>query len=187
VQTVERAVHEVEVKYRVADPGAVVDALTRRGIALSAEVHQDDQAYAPVSWSYGMSKVGVPFARLRTQGGHHLFTVKRPVENELACLEHETVVTDREQMHHALITMGWAPTVRIVKRRRSAVWDGVSLCLDLVDGIGAFVELERMVGADESGESVQVALDAMVRSFGIAVQRTALTYDSLIRDAAACS
>ncbi|MCZ7421911.1 CYTH domain-containing protein [Verrucosispora sp. WMMA2121] len=179
------AVHEVEVKYRVGDEAALVAALAAHGVVLSDAVSQDDQAYAPAAWRYGMSKIGVPFARLRTQDGRHLFTVKRPVDNEMACLEYETVVADREQMHAALVTMGFTPTVRIVKRRRTGRWGEVSLCLDAVEGLGAFVEAEALIGSDDSGWAVQERLDGLVRSLGVPVMRTTDTYDSLLRSAAA--
>lgn len=171
-------------KYRVDDGYDVVAVLGWRGVELSPPVRQDDQAYAPAGWHYGMSKIGVPFARLRTEGDRHLFTVKRPVDNALACLEYETRVADREQMHGALLAMGFMPTVRIVKVRRSGRWGEVSLCLDVVDGVGVFVEVERLVGAEESGNAVQDSLDRLVRSLGVAVERTRETYDSLVRAAA---
>ncbi|MFI5493567.1 class IV adenylate cyclase [Actinoplanes sp. NPDC051859] len=177
------AVQEIEVKYHVSDEAALLRALDERGVVLSEPVRQDDQAYAPAGWRYGVSKIGVPFARLRTQDGMHLFTVKQPIDNEMACLEHETTVADREQMHAALTTMGYVPTVRIVKSRRSGRWDDAALCLDTVDGLGTFVELEAMVGADMSGLDVQYRLDRLVHSLGVPVQRTTDTYDSLIRDA----
>jgi adenylate cyclase class 2 len=175
-----RIVHEVEVKYRVEDDAALLAALDRRGVMLSAPSRQDDQAYAPADWRYGTSKVGVPFARLRTQDSRHLFTVKRPVDNELACLEHETVVADRDQMHDALLAMGFVPTVRIVKFRRSARWDEVSLCLDVVDGLGTFVELETLIGAEGSALDAQEALDCKIRALGVPMSRATSTYDSLI-------
>jgi adenylate cyclase, class 2 len=78
---------EIEVKYRVDDLAGLEAELHRRGVTLSLPVHQDDQAYAQDGWRYGLSKLGVAFARLRTQNGHHLFTLKRPTDNELACLE----------------------------------------------------------------------------------------------------
>jgi adenylate cyclase class 2 len=177
--------HEVEVKYRVPDEAALLAALAGRGVSLSVAVRQDDQAYAPAAWRYGMSKIGVPFARLRTQDGRHLFTVKRPVDNEMACLEHETVVADREQMHAALIAMGFTPTVRIVKLRRTGRWNEVSLCLDTVDGLGTFVEVEALIGAQESGRTTQERLDVLVRGLGVPVSRTTDTYDSLLRAVAA--
>ena len=176
--------HEVEVKYRIGEVDAMVAALAARAVALSDPFEQDDQAYAPAGWSYGMSKVGVPFARLRTAEKRHLFTVKKPVDNEMACLEHECEVSDRDEMHAALVTMGWVPTVRIVKQRRTGSWDGVAVCLDVVDGLGAFVEVERMVSSAESGEQVQAGLDAMVRSLGVPMQRVTDTYDTLIRNVA---
>ncbi|MEU8311304.1 CYTH domain-containing protein [Micromonospora sp. NPDC049033] len=172
--------HEVEAKYRVDDLQELITALARRQVVLTEPSVQDDQAYAPAGWSYGMSKVGVPFARLRTQDGRHLFTVKKPIDNEMACLEHECVIFDRDAMHAALGTMGWVPTVRIVKQRRTGDWDGATVCVDVVDGLGAFVEVERVVSSQRSGEQVQHELDAMIRSLGVPVLRVVDTYDTLI-------
>ena len=174
--------HEVEVKYRVGDLDGLTTALAQRRVVLSAPFVQDDQAYAPAGWSYGMSKIGVPFARLRTQDGRHLFTVKKPVDNELACLEHECVIDNRAAMDAALITMGWVPTVRIVKQRRTGRWDSMAVCVDVVEGLGTFVEVERVISSAESGEHVQAGLDALVRSLGVSVQRVTDTYDSLLRN-----
>jgi len=174
---------EVEVKYLIFDSQAVIGQLTARGVSMSAAVHQDDQAYAPVGWAYDQPKIGVPFARLRTQDGRHLFTVKKPLDNEMACLEHESEVADREQMHAALLAMGFYPTVRIVKTRRAGALGDLSLCVDEVEHAGVFLEVERLVPAGESGEAAQRRLDEFVRSLGVPVERTTDTYDSLIRAA----
>jgi adenylate cyclase class 2 len=178
-------VREVEVKYRVNDAEWLMAALRSRGIELSAPVHHDDQAYAPDGWSYGDGKLGVSFARLRTVDGAHTFTVKRPAENALSCDEHETAVADREQMHRAIVAMGFYPTVRIAKTRRTAVLDELSLCVDEVAGIGMFVEVERLVPDGVPGEAVQAELAAFVAALGIRAERTEETYDSLVRAALA--
>ncbi|PZG13523.1 class IV adenylate cyclase [Micromonospora craterilacus] len=174
---------EVEVKYRVVDLAALEAALAARGIVLSAPVVQDDQAYARVGWEYGQSKIGVPFARLRTERGRHLLTVKTPVANEQSCVEHETEVADRDQMDAAIQQMGFYPTVRIRKVRRTVALGLVSLCLDEVDGIGTFLEIERIIGAGEAGEQVQAELDRFAVSLNVPLERTSDTYDSLIRAA----
>ncbi|MEU8007216.1 CYTH domain-containing protein [Catellatospora sp. NPDC049111] len=175
-------VGEVEVKYRMADDQAsrLVAALAAAGVVLGEPFGQDDQAYAPASWSYGMSKIGVSFARLRSQGGRVLFTVKVPRANELDCAEQETVVEHRSAMHEALLLMGMVPTVRIVKVRRTGSWDGAQLCIDEVEGLGTFIELERVV-ASSVAELVQAEMDRQVRSLGVPVQRVTQTYDSLLR------
>ncbi|MEW9556331.1 class IV adenylate cyclase [Nonomuraea sp. NPDC050783] len=179
-------VQEVEVKYRVRGPEAMRTlevALERRGGRLSPPIRQDDQAYAQPGWEYGQSKIGVAFARLRTQDGRHLFTVKTPQANEQACLEHETEVADREQMHRAIVAMGFRPTVRIVKVRRIAVLGDLTICVDVVEHAGTFVELERTVPDGESGIAVQAGMDGWARSLGVELERTSDTYDSLVRAA----
>ncbi|MBB5866706.1 adenylate cyclase class 2 [Allocatelliglobosispora scoriae] len=175
---------EVEVKYQVdgGDPAAAAErALAKQGVSLGSAVAQDDQAYAPAAWSYGQSKIGVAFARLRTEAGRVLFTVKTPLVNELDCAEQETVVADRAAMHEALLLMGYVPTVRIVKYRRTGSWSGGQVCLDVVEGLGVFVEVERLVSADASSLAVQAELDVWVQDLGVPVRRVTQTYDSLLR------
>lgn len=174
---------EVEVKYRVRDTAALLMALKVREVRLGAPVRQDDQAYAPVSWSFGDSKLGVPFVRLRTVDGRHVFTLKRPAENAMSCDEHESEVSDRDQMHAAIVAMGFYPSVRIVKTRRTGRLGDVQLCVDEVEGLGTFLELERMIPAHLSGAAVQDELIGLVASLGIQMERVEETYDSLVRAA----
>lgn len=176
---------EVEVKFRVRDVALLIDALAARGIELGPPVRQDDQAYAPVDWDYGAARVGVPFARLRTVEGRHTFTVKRPAENVLSCEEYESLVDDLHQMHLAVLAMGFRATVRIGKVRRTAVLDGgeMALCVDDVDGLGTFVEVERLVPDGVPGEVVQAGLARFVMSLGVEAERSEDSYDTLVRSA----
>jgi adenylate cyclase class 2 len=178
-------VREVEVKFRVHDPDMLLAALRVRGIELGPPVRQDDQAYAPDRWSLGDDRRGVPFARLRTVDGRHIFTLKRPAENVLSCEEHETVVADRAEMHHAIVAMGFRPTVRILKDRRTATIGDMVLCVDELDGVGVFVEVERLVPDGVPGEAVQAELSRFVTSLGIKAARSDQTYDSLVLSALA--
>ena len=175
---------EIEVKYRVADVEVLLAVLKTRGILLGDPVHQDDQAYAPVGWSYGDSKLGVPFVRLRTVDGQHTFTLKRPAENALACHEYETAVADREQMHHAIVAMGFYPTTRVTKTRRTAVWGDITVCVDELPDLGCFLELEQIAPPEPCGEPLQAELAAFVDSLQVGAERTEETYDSLVRAAA---
>ncbi|TDB78194.1 CYTH domain-containing protein [Actinomadura sp. KC216] len=172
---------EIEVKYRVIDEDRLVRALTDQGVKLSDAVHQDDQAYAPEWWDYGQPKAGVPFARLRTVGDQHLLTVKTPQDNELACLEAETVVADAKQMHAALLLMGFRPTVRIVKERRRGQAGNMALCLDDVRDAGLFFEIETVLGDAESGTVAQARLDAWANGLDAKLERVTETYDSVVR------
>jgi adenylate cyclase class 2 len=174
---------EVEVKFRVSDREALHVALKERGIKLGEPIYQDDQAYAPNGWEFGDSKLGVSFVRLRTVNGRHTFTLKQPTINALSCLEHETDVADREQMHQAIVQMGFYPTVRVAKTRQTAESDGISLCVDDLENVGTFIELERMVPEGMDEWAVQDKLAAFVASLGTTAERTQDSYDSLVRNA----
>ena len=174
---------EIEVKYRVDDLEGLLAALKARGIEVSDPLHQDDQAYAPAGWQFGDGKLGVSFLRLRTVAGRHYFTLKQPAQNDQACLEYETEVTDREAMHLAVLHMGYQPTVRILKTRRTAGVGDCSLCIDEVEGIGGFVEAERMAPDDADARAIQAELATLIESLGAETTRTAETYDSLVHAA----
>ena len=176
---------EIEVKYRVYDLEALERELATRGAALSRPVRQDDQAYAPQGWAYGLPKTGVAFARLRSEDDRCVFTVKKPLENEMACVEHETAVADRAQMHQAVLAMGFVPTVRIVKTRRSARLGEIAVCVDDVEHAGLFFEVERVLAAADNPMAIQGQLDDFARSLGVALERVTDTYDSLVRGALA--
>jgi adenylate cyclase class 2 len=173
-------VREIEVKYRVDDLEALQAALKAKGIWLSDPVFQDDQAYAPVSWQFGDSKLGISFLRLRTVRGRHYFTLKQPFGNAQACVEHETEVADREAMHHAALRMGYRPTVRIAKTRRTAIIGDRSLCIDDLEGVGGFIEVEQLVPDHADAQAVQADLAAFVDSLDITATRITDTYDSLV-------
>jgi adenylate cyclase, class 2 len=176
-------VREIELKYQVDDLEALLVALKSLGIELSEPVFQDDQAYAPAGWQFGDSKLGVSFVRLRTVQGRHYFTLKQPAGSAQDCLEYETQVTDRQAMHHAALHMGYRPTVRIAKTRRTATVEDFSLCIDEVNGVGGFLELEGMVPDHADAQAIQADLAALVSSLGITATRTDQTYDSLVHAA----
>jgi len=176
---------EIETKYRVTDLEELLIALKDAGVVMSDPVYQDDQAYAPVDWTPGMPKAGRTFARLRTQDGMHVFTTKTPLANTMECAEHETIVIDRNAMHGAVLAMGYAPTVRIVKHRRTGATGEISVCVDWVEDAGVFMELELVVDDDRDGLTVQADLDTWARSLGVDLERTTDTYDTLVRPVSA--
>lgn len=110
-----------------------------------------------------------------------VFTLKRPAENVLSCEEDETAVANRDQMHYAVLAMGFRPTIRIVKTRRTGRLGDMALCVDELDGLGVFLEVERMVPDGVPGEAVQAELSRFVTSLGIDAEQISQTYDVLVR------
>jgi adenylate cyclase class 2 len=172
---------EIEVKCMVPSTSDATAAhLVGRGAFWSAPFVQDDQAYAERGWSFDQSKLGFTFARIRTVDGHHTLTLKVPQANSLACLEYETGVDDAPQTDAMLEAMGYRPTVRIRKRRRTARFGDITLCLDEVDGLGLFMEAETMTSAGEDGAAIQGGLRAWLEAFALPITWVEDGYDTLM-------
>ena len=154
--------------------------LAERGAAWSAPVLQDDQAFAERDWSFDQPKIGFTFARIRSVDGHHTLTLKVPQANALACLEYETGIDDAAQTAAMLAAMGYRPTVRIRKCRRTALFGDITLCLDEVDGLGVFIEAEMMRAPDADATETQGALRAWLETFQLPIEFTEDGYDTLM-------
>lgn len=76
--------------------------------------------------------------------------------------------------------MGYRLTVRIIKTRRTASIDGCSLCIDEVEGVGGFIEAERIASDDTDAQAIQAELATLIESLGAGTTRTSETYDSLV-------
>ena len=176
----QRPAQEVEVKYRIFDSDAVLAQLAAHGVRMSAAVHQDDQAYAPVGWTFHQPKIGVPFARLRTQEGRHLFAVKsRWTTSWRAWSTNRRSSTASRCTPRCWRSASTRPSAssRSAAQARSVI----CRCVEEVEHAGAFLEVEWLVASNESGEAAQRRLDEFVRSLDVPVERTTDTYDSLLR------
>lgn len=173
--------HEIEVKCRVAATADAAAAhLAERGAAWSAPVFQDDQAFAERGWTFDQAKTGFTFARLRTAGGRTVLTLKVPQANALACLEYETGVDDPVETAAMLAAMGYRPTVRIRKYRRTARFGDITLCLDDVDGLGLFLEAEMVTGDAVDAVAEQGGLRAWLEAFALPIVWVEDGYDTLM-------
>jgi adenylate cyclase class 2 len=84
-------------------------------------------------------------------------TYKGPLldEESKTRAEHETEVADPEAATGILSGLGFEPAATVEKRREFWAYDGFTLTLDAVDGLGEFVEIERGVEAEAAIEAVR--------------------------------
>ena len=80
-------------------------------------------------------------------------------------LEHETAVGSLDTARSILEALGFQPVCTVSKARRTFRRGAQAACLDLVDGLGAFLELEHMlpdgVCREEAVEGLLALLDAL--------------------------
>ncbi len=93
-------------------------------------------------------------------------TYKGPLldEGSKTRAEHEAGVDDADEAAGILDGLGFEPAATVEKRREYWSFDGFTVSLDTVDGLGEFVEIEREVETEDAIDTTRdAAVDALER------------------------
>lgn len=171
---------EIEVKAQVIDLEALKRKLLAQGCTLSEPKIQKDWIFLSDSIEYEDIKRGTVVLRIRDSNGKYILTLKKRLENELATIEKEVQIDDSIQAKEILEYMGFHEVVRVSKSRQACELDGLTICLDEVDELGAFIEVEKMTEEDDS-LAVQEELLKFLEGLGVnREQRIQKGYDTLM-------
>lgn len=162
---------EIEIKARVGDKAALIDALKRQNITLGEPVTQRDQVFGPTGETGGGVNT-LPWLRLRTETKNDVttqyFTLKKAVTNQMDSIEHETVVADGAELLAMMPHLGFVPYSDLTKTRAKTRLGDVEICVDRIEELGDFIEVEKLTGEDADYDEVAEELWALLESFGVA-------------------
>ncbi len=173
---------EIEVKLKTDDLKSLEQKLNEKGCILSLPIHQHDVVYSRGSTSeWEKSKEGDIILRIRKQNNISEFNLKQQRTSELDNIEYETKVDDSKALHNILLTLGWKPEVGVKKLRRKGKLGQYEICLDEVEILGSFVELEKLTDDNDDPVKVQEELLQVLESFGISRSNLEVRgYDTMI-------
>jgi adenylate cyclase class 2 len=166
---------EIEIKAHLRDREVVMQKLSELGCEIGEAVAQEDIVYVKRAGSMDEFLSNDLFLRIRATKGETIFTLKYHPDrtqngNSLSMpLEHELKVDSRAELEEMLKLLGFAPALRIYKERRSAHYKNWEICLDDVEELGSFIEVEQLAQHDEDIEPISHSLTAFLESLGIAV------------------
>lgn len=172
---------EVEIKARLRDREKVVEKLESLGCTFESPVTQNDVVYAEHVGSLEQFRSNKVFLRLRVKNGTRiLFTLKKRMANDLDAIEHEVEVSSQEEMAQALALMGYQEAVRVNKTRVITHYNDCEICLDEVENLGTFIEMEKLTESGDS-ETIQEEMFKFFESIGITrADRVMSGYDILM-------
>lgn len=156
--------HEVEVKAVLRDKEKVLELLENLGSVFSPPTTEEDVLYALEVGSHDAYSKNANFLRIRERGeGKVIFTLKHhPNRHEgrpdSMPLEYETEIASKEAMSNILLLQGYQEAVRIRKTRQKGTYKKWEICIDEVDGLGSFIELEELT----DGKDTQKVIDEML-------------------------
>lgn len=159
---------EIEVKARVRDKMKLIERIESLNISLSQEIHQQDETFVDDNFGdYAKLQTGKNILRIRKNDSKYIFTLKQPQKNELDCIEKETEISKPEELRQAIILMGYKPMVKINKIRRKAKYGDYEICLDEVEGLGTYIEVEMITDDTEDSEYIQSQLFNFLETLGV--------------------
>jgi len=153
---------EIEIKLKAPNLDEIVKKLEKLGCHLSDPISQHDTIYSKngANKEYVSSKQGDIIMRIRRMTTKAEFNLKQQKSGEMDNLEYETEVKDPDVMHQILVLLGYVPTIEVKKVRRQVKFGQYEICLDEVEQLGTFVELEKMAEDDADPEVVRRELFA---------------------------
>ena len=81
-------------------------------------------------------------------------------------LEYETGINNPGETHKILQTLGWHPVVEVKKIRRKGKLGEYEVCLDRVEELGDFIELEKLTEDNANPEEVKEELFKQLELLG---------------------
>lgn len=158
----------------------MLHTLTALGCVLSSPITQEDSVFTPRGSSHPVPS-GTNVLRIRKQNDKYILTLKQPQINELDCIEKEVEIKNPEIYIDMFKLLGFEAFSHVKKTRQTCTYNGYDICLDEVEDLGTFIEVEKITDGNNS-EKVQEELFTFLESLGIKKEDQVIHgYDILIK------
>ena len=172
---------EIEVKARLRNKALFLQKASEKGIVFAEPIIQDDMTYENET---PRDDPQYNIFRIRKQGDKLILTLKykassRSRDNH----ERETIIGNAEEVADMLARVGYMRGIHIHKSRQIAKYHDLELCLDEVDELGTFVEVEKLAEAEADVDAIQTELWNLLLELGVDPDdRTHKGYDILMHE-----
>ncbi len=167
---------EVELKFPIQSP-ETLDSVRNKFVANGAVAHlvtvqSDEYLNDPLRDFAKQDKA----LRIRSHDGRYFMTYKGPGLDEVAKVRHEIEMpleseTCAQQLKMAFIGIGFVAVAKVSKRRETMAihWEkqAVEICLDEVEEVGPFVEIELVVKEEDDIEFAKQTLLSLAQAVGL--------------------
>ncbi|MDD3397646.1 MAG: class IV adenylate cyclase [Clostridia bacterium] len=133
--------YEYEIKFKIENLKKFSEICDNLKIKFSNEQVQVDNVWI-LNDADGTNLItGMPVVRTRIENKIATITLKKEIKHG-TFEEYETNVSDITQANEIIKNLGMRRLVEIKKKRRTAIFKNYNLCLDNVEKLGNFIEIE---------------------------------------------
>lgn len=173
---------EIEVKYQLEDRNKFLKKLEALGCEISEVNHQKDTIYVS-DVNHIENTPGSIFLRVRKDNDKIELNAKKHEKVMQARTEVEFGVSSYSDANKFLELIGFQKWVEVSKKRVHTFYKDCNICIDEVDTLGSFVELEYVVDDKEEEEKVLEKIEEIAKEIGIDTKRVVNQYyDEMIAE-----
>ena len=139
---------EVEVKTYLFNTNGIIEMLKNKGCILETPIIQKDDVFVHQSIQNAKIPNGSNVLRIRTENDRYLLTLKQ-IQNSFEAIELETIVDNPKAVSEMLELLGYKRLVTVNKKRTKTKYNKFLLCIDEVEFLGNFLEVELLVEKED--------------------------------------
>ncbi len=178
---------EVELKYPVARHDDIRQQLLVMDSTQTGISEHSDEYFNQTLLDFAGNDIAL---RIRSQEDSHTLTYKGPNLDTRAKIREEIEIKlntqDKEKFRNMLFGMGFHSVLLVRKQRESIAvrWkdEDIEICLDTIEGIGTFVELELVVESKQQVDSAKAILESLAKELSINSEPTTVSYLEMLLD-----
>ncbi len=173
---------EIELKFRVDDLDSFTNKLKSLGCEISEYINQADTIYVE-NLDDTESIEGSMWLRVRKVNDKIEMNLKKQAKSKSESQEIEFGVDDYEKANSFLKTLGYNEWVRVNKRRRYSKYLNANICIDEVERLGSFVEIEYLISEEDKSTNYEEELLKIAGDLGIDTKKQVNShYDTMISE-----
>lgn len=174
---------EVEVKLPIYDPDNLTEKLSALAFTRGTTIRECDTYFDGNLRPIRMAGEALRIRTIEYLAGQPIPEQERSVQItfkgrlidtlSMTRQELETEVADPAVMESLLMALGFHPVEpRVIKQRTEYHKDNMNACMDFVEGLGFFLELEIVIEEDQSKEGALEKIEEMLGKLGYSMEDT---------------
>jgi len=173
---------EVEVRARVETFRGIRESLGEKARFLGS-THQSDTIFGHPNFLDSENKVieGGLVSRIRESGDRKVLEFKE-IRRSGGALELKHEVTDPVKIREFLEKLGFREAFTINKVRETYLYRDFLVCLDSVEGLGKFIEVERAAANEQEAEGIWKQCFDILREFAPDSETEHRKYGDMMQD-----
>lgn len=188
---------EVEVKLKIDSAESIEKKLIELGFKKGQTLQEIDYYYNGVDRDFRASGEALRLRLVESLDGSAVvadrpgepliqMTYKGPkLDNvSMSRVEHQVNIDNFETMLSILSSLGYKPVEPVIKLRRELFSEEMCACVDTVDGLGDYLELEIMADEESQRENALDRISVVLKQLGYSISETTTTsYLSMLEKA----